>query len=103
MGCVEDEPEGPLRECRKEGFARWVTPVERADTDPGVRGDGGEWHSSAFPPDRRGGGGEHAVTVGRSIATQVTLLRTRAGRCPRSLAHPPDDGRVDHTRSDVAS
>ena len=59
VGCVQYELEGSVRERGEQGITGWVTPVERADTDPGICGDGGEWHPGTLPPHRRGGGREH--------------------------------------------
>ena len=94
VSCVQDEPEGPVRECRKQGFARWVAPVQRADADPGVRSDSGEWHSGAFSPYRRRGCSEHAVAVGRGVATQFASPGALAG-CSFGFAHSLMTAAVD--------
>jgi hypothetical protein len=80
VGCTQNEMEGPVRERGEQGLARRVPPVEGADTNSGVGGDGGERHSSPFSPDRRCGRGEQAVAVGRCVAAQFTP----AGACPVS-------------------
>jgi hypothetical protein len=92
VSCVQYELEGSVRKRGEQGIAGWVTPVERADTDPGIRGDGGEWHPGTLPPHRRSGGREHAVAVGRCVATQFTALGALAVSCPLGFAHPPDVG-----------
>jgi hypothetical protein len=91
VGCFQYELEGPVRQRREQGIAGGVTPVERADTYTGVRSDGGEWYSGTFPPHRHRRGREHAITVGRRVATQFTRLGALVVS-PLGLDHTPDDG-----------
>jgi hypothetical protein len=70
VGCAQNEMEGPVRERGEQGLSGGVPPVEGADTDSGVGGDGGEWHSGPFSSYRGCGCGEHAVAVGRGVTTQ---------------------------------
>ena len=69
-----------------------VDAIERPDADPGVCRDGGERHSSALPSHRSRGSREHAVAVGRRVATQLTATGAVTDSCP-GFAHTSDDGR----------
>jgi len=77
VGCPQNELEGPVRERGEKCLARRIPPIEGADSNSSVGGNGGERHSSPFSPDRLCGRGEQAVAVGRSVTTQFTP----AGAC----------------------
>lgn len=92
LGCVENKAERPEGERRKEGFARWVAAVERADAHSGVRRDSRKRHSSPFTSHRCRGSGKHPVAVRHCIASELTPLQALGVRSPLDFAHRSDDG-----------
>jgi hypothetical protein len=66
--CFEDNLEGPVREGSEQGLTRRVAPVEGADADPSISGDGGEGNPGALSPYGGCCGGENSVAVDRRVS-----------------------------------